>query len=144
MLKNFKKQVIVVKDDDGKPVDLLDITTLENSTKLDFLKNDVAKNKKEKQDKLEQERIEKERSDYIKAYNYYYSKEKLTIVVNYLFTKSQILGDEFILEIYDLLQEVINGSMSVASALDENSLLKESFELIFGTFNHKKLGEENL
>lgn len=135
MLNNFKKQVIVIKDDDGKPVDLLDITTLENSTKLDFLKNDVAKNKKEKREQEEQKRQEQERLNRSKQYDYYYSKAKITLVINYLFTKSQILGDEFLLDVYELLEKVLNDEICVETALKSNEELKNAFELVFGKFS---------
>lgn len=136
-MNNFqtKKQVVYVKDENDNILDVQEVATIYDANKLKFLKADIERKKKERQEQEEKKRQEQERLNRSKQYDYYYSKAKLTLVVNYLFTKSQVLGDEFLLDIYELLVKVLNDEICVETALKANEELKNAFELVFGKFS---------
>ena len=136
-MNNFqtKKQVVYVKDENGNIIDVQEVATIYDANKLKFLKADIERKKKERKEQEDQQKHEQERLNRSKQYDYYYSKAKLTLVVNYLFTKSQVLGDEFLLDIYELLEKVLNDEVCVETALNSNEELKDAFELVFGKFS---------
>lgn len=138
-MANFKKQIVYIKDENGNIIGISEVLNIYDINKVKLIENDIVKANKERLAKLEEERLLKEQDKENKRYEYYYSKAKIALVANYLFSKAQVYGEDVVIEVYDILNEVLNDKISVEDALEQDALLKEAFTLIFGEY--KKGGE---